>query len=130
MISVDNITSIDELHKYYTPTNWTELRPPTHWFTSLIPNSSPPVVVGGQDATDTATADIEMYDNFSNSWNKVGLLSSIRNYVTVSAIYNNALIVFGGYTKVSRSKIAAKSSSLTLVELGQAELLYYAIIDY
>ena len=43
--------------------------------------------------------------------------------VAVAAIYNNAIVVIGGCTE--GGNIAnCKSSSLTLVELGQAELLH------
>ena len=59
---------------------------------------------------------------------KVGSLPSARSYVTVSAMHNNAIIVIGGYTK-TRNKLTAKSSSVTLMELGQAELLHHSIID-
>ena len=128
-IPVANITSVDQHHRYDTPIHWIKLTDAIHWYTSLIPNSSPPVVVGGQDLTNTATADIRMYDNSNNSWKKVGSLSSARSYVTVSTICNNAVIVIGGYTE-TRSKISARLSSLKLLQLGQAELFHYAIIDY
>ena len=114
--------------KHNAPTNWIKMTEATHWFTSLIPNSYPPVLVGGQNATNTAVSDINMYDYLNNSWKKIGSLSSARSYVTASAMYNNAIIVIGGYTK-TRNKISAKSSSVTLMELGQAELLHYSIID-
>ena len=114
--------------KHNVPTNWIKMTEATHWFTSLIPNSYPPVLVGGQNATNTAVSDINMYDYLNNSWKKIGSLSSARSYVTVSAIYNNAIIVIGGYTK-TKNKISAKSSSVTLMELGQAEFLHYSIID-
>ena len=100
----------------------------THWFTSVIPNSTPPVVVGGQNTNDTAMADINMYDYFNNTWKKVGSLSSALSYVTVSAMDNNAIIVIGGYTE-TKNKVSFKSSSVILMELGQAELLHPLIID-
>ena len=42
--------------------------------------------------------------------------------VAVAAVYNNAIIMIGGCTNASIGN--AKSSSLTVVELGQAELLH------
>ena len=103
------------------PTKWTELTLPTHWYTDLVPNTSPPVVVGGEDTAGTMpTADIKMYADSNKSWKKIGSLSSARSCVAVAAVYNNAIVVIGGCTRADN----AKSSSLTIVELGQAELLH------
>ena len=107
-----------------TRTKWTELTAPDHWHTALVPSSSPPVVVGGHDRTGTTpSTDIMMYDNSNNSWEKIGSLSSARSRVAVAAVYSNAVVVIGGCT--TGDTIAnLKSSSLTVVELGQAELLH------
>ena len=124
---VANITSsIDQQHNSDTPTKWTQLTATDHWCIALVPSSSPPVVVGGRDHTSdggTPTADIKMYDNSNKSWKKIGSLSSARSCVAVAAVYNNAIVVIGGYTK-GGSIADGKSSSLTVVELGQAELLH------
>ena len=124
-LPVANITeSIDQQHNSDTPTKWTELIVATHWRTALVPSSSPPVVVGREDKTVTIpTADIKMYDNSNKSWKKIGSLSSARFAVAVAAVYNNAIVVIGGCTKAD-TMANARSSSLTVVELGQAELLH------
>ena len=124
-IPVANITaSLDQHHNSNTPTKWTKLTAADHWYTALVPSSSPPVVVGGEDTTGTIpTADIKMYDNSNKSWKKIGSLSSARSCATAAAVYNNAIVVIGGCTK-GGSMANAKSSSLTVVELGQAELLH------
>ena len=124
-IPVANITASDDQQRNSdTPTKWTELTPADQYNTALVPSSSPPVVVSGQDATGKIlTADIKMYDNSNKSWKKIGSLSSARSCVAVAAVYNNAIVIIGGYTKGGSGTIA-KSSSVTVVELGQAELLY------
>ena len=128
-IPVANITaSGDQQHNWYwyTPTKWTKLTAADHWWTALVPSSSTPVVVGGKDHSDkggVATADIKMYDNSNKSWKKIGSLSSARSVVAVAAVYNNAIIIIGGCTK-GGSVANAKSSSVRIVEVGQAELLY------
>ena len=124
-IPVANITaSIDQQHNSDTPTKWTKLTAADHWATTLVPSSFPPVVVGGEDKTGTiSTADIKMYDNSNKSWKKIGSLSSARSEVAVAAVYNNAIIVIGGCTK-GDTIANAESSSLTVVELGQTELLH------
>ena len=105
-------------------TKWIELTMPAHLLTNLIPGSSPPVVLGGEDATcATTTADIEMYDNFYRSWKKIGSLPYAKSRVAVTAISNNAIIVIGGCTKPD-TLADRRSSSLAVVELGQVELLY------
>ena len=125
-LPVANITaSIEEQHKVTSSTSsrWTELTELTHSCTVLVPNSSPPVVVGGWKNSDkTPTADIKIYDNSDHSWRKVGSLSSAKFHPGVAAVDNNAVIIIGGCTK-GGSKDDYKSSSLTVVELGQAELL-------
>ena len=122
-IPVANITaSIDQQHNSDTPTKWTELTAADHWYTALVPSSSPPVVVGGDDITGT-TADIKMYDKPNKSWKKIGSLTSARSLAAVAAVYNNAIIIIGGCTKTD-TRTNAKSSSVTVVELGQAELLH------
>ena len=117
-------SSIDQQYNSDTPTKWTELTATDHWYTALVPSLSPPVVVGGQYG-DTPTADIKMYDNSNKSWKKIGSLyiSSARSGVAIAAVYNNGIVVIGGYTK-GGGMANAKSSSLKLVELGQAELLH------
>ena len=64
-----------------------------------------------------------MYDNSNKSWKKIGSLSSARSGAAVAAVYNNAIIIIGGYTK-GGSKANRESSSVRVVELGQAELLH------
>ena len=126
-IPVTNITvSGDQQLNSHTPTKWTELNAADHWFTALVASSSPPVVVGGRDHSDkgaTPTADIKMYDDSNKSWKKIGSLSSARSYVAVAAVYNNAIIIIGGCTK-GDTTANVKPSSVTVVELGQAELLH------
>ena len=123
-IPVVNITAsiLDQQHNSDTPTKWTELTLYDYWRTALIPSSSPPVVVGGRDHMDdggTPKADIKMYDNSNKSWKKIGSLSSARSRIAVAAVHNNAIVVIGGCNASN-----AVSSSLTIVELGQAELLH------
>ena len=124
-ILVANITSsTEQQHNSDTPIKWTELTEsePDHWCTALVPSSSPLVVVGGQNKTGMPTADIKMYDNSDKSRKKIGSLSSARSGVAVAAVYNNAIVVIGGYTK-GDTLANRVSFSLTVVELGQAELL-------
>ena len=123
-IAVANITaSIDQQHNSDISTKWIVVTAADHWSANLVPSSSPPVVVGGEDTTGTPTADIKMYDNSKKLWKKIGSLSSARSRVAVTAIYNNGIVVIGGCTK-GDTMANRESSTLTVVELGQAELLH------
>ena len=124
-IPVANITaSIDQQHNRDKPSKWTKLTSAKHQNIALVSNSSPPVVVGGDDITATIpTPDIKIYDNSNKSWKKIGSLSFARSKVAVSAVYNNAIIIIGGCTK-GGGIANAESSSVTVVELGQAKLLH------
>jgi len=118
---VADITSPVKQH-----TSWTKLVPTSHADVVLVPNSSPPVVIGGhwwsQGTTGNkldATANIEMYDDSTKTWNKIDSLSFARTTTAVAAIGNNAIVVIGGCTDANNFA----SSAITTVELGQAELL-------
>ena len=126
-IPVANITSpIDQNHSSDIPTKWTELTAVDHCFTVLVPSSSPPVIyiVGGWNySDDTPTADVKVYNNSNKLWKKIGSLSSARSLIAVAAVYNNVIITIRGCTKGDNVS-NRKPSSMTVVELGQAELLH------
>ena len=115
------IASIDHQSNNDMPPQWTKLPAINPYRTALVPCLSLPVIAGGKDATGTPTSDIKMYDNLNKSWKKIGSLSFARCGVAITSVHNNAIIVIGGYT-TGGSKINRKSSNLTVVELGQAEL--------
>ena len=119
---VANITaSIDRQHNNTTSSKWTELTAVTDFYAALVSGSSPPVIVGGWNHSDkTSTADIKMYDNSDHSWRSVGSLSSARHFVAVAAVDDNVIVVIGGCTK-GGSMADRRSSSLTVVELGEAK---------
>ena len=118
----DIIRSADQLQQLPTGdtrAKWNIIANATHWFTTLVPNSSPPAVAGGQDKNGiTTTSNIEMYDDSSKSWKKIASLSSARSVVAIAVVKNNTIMVIGGYSKGGNGAIA-KACSLTTVELGQ-----------
>ena len=122
-IPVADIVALDDqIQSRTTTTKWTELGAATHWGASLLPNSSPPIIIGGEDTTNATTADIKLYDDSSKSWKSIKFLTSARSYAAVAATSSDGIIVIGGCTK-GGSGDNWNSSSLKLVELGQAELL-------
>ena len=122
-IPVDDITrSGDQQQTSDTSTKWITMINGTHWYTTLVPSSFPPVVVGGEDRSGTTTSDIKIYDDSNKSWKNISSLSSARSQVGIAAVNNNAIIVIGGYTK-GDSVDNRYSSSVVTVELGQAQLV-------
>ena len=118
-IPVDAITrSGDQQQTSDTATKWITMTNATHWSAALVPSSSPPVVFGGNDPTQTP--DIKMYVDSSKSWKTIASLSSAKSAVAIAAVNNNAIIVIGGCCG-GASVNDALSSSLTTVELGQAQ---------
>ncbi|XP_065902784.1 uncharacterized protein [Dysidea avara] len=102
---------------------WVKLTP-THpyWSITVLPNSSPPVIVGGRDRSGKESTDcIKMYDSSYNSWKTIATLPSRRGRVAVATISNNSIIVIGGIAQMG-GQDTSKAYNLTLVELGQAEL--------
>ena len=95
---------------------WKELSAATHYETTTIPYSNPPVIIGG-DIRGIPTSDVSLYDIHNNSWIKVDSITSARASIGVSLVNSNTIIVIGGNTK-GGSVEAAKASSLTKVEIG------------
>ena len=124
-IPVVTITdSIDQQCKGDTHTKWIKLTATDHWEISLVPSSSPLMIVGGQDINGTAIADIKIYNDSNNSWeNTQLLLESPRSYAAVVALENDDFIVIGGCTKGNTADNAVLTS-LKVVELGEAKLLH------
>ena len=125
-LPVTTITaSIDRQHNSAISFRWTKLNAATRAYTTLVPGSFPPIIVGGWDHSDkTSTADIKMYDNSDHSWRSVGSLSSARSCVGVATVDNNEIVVIGGCTKGDNT-YDLNSSSLTIVELGEVDGLLH-----
>ena len=97
---------------------WKKLSPAPHRNTVTVPYSNPPVVIGGSNHDDSVpTSDVSLYDSSSNSWRKVGSLTSARDSAGVVLLNSNILIVVGGACGGEGIE-AAMASSLTLVEIG------------
>ncbi|XP_065884066.1 uncharacterized protein [Dysidea avara] len=122
-IPVTYITRSNDLEESsIAPVKWITLTAATHWYANLVPNSYPPVVVGGHDQNGSMpTADIQIYEDSSKSWRNIALLSSAKTRLGIAAVNDSAIIVLGGCTK-SNSPANVKSSSLSTVELGQAQI--------
>ena len=113
------ILSFDQsLSPGVVPVQWKELSAATHYYTTTIPCSNPPVIIGGCIRSITVlTTNVSLYDIHKNSWRKVDSLTNARMNIGVSLINSNTIIAIGGNTQ-GGSVEAAMSSCLTTVEIG------------
>ena len=119
-LSIDMITSTpDQL----TSNDWTKLPLPPHCHTAIIPNTSPPVIIGGQDTQGVPTTDIRVLDVPNNSWKKIASLTSPRACTAVVPINLDSILVIGGNTG-GRGVEEAKKHSITRVEKGSVRLCH------
>ena len=117
-LPVDIITSSTTTSNQ--PVQWMELPSAPHYNTITIPNSYPPVIMGG-NLQYVPTSDVAMLDESTNKWNTVSSLSSPRNCVAVVPIDSDTILVLGGTTG-GEGVAANKASSVTTVEKGRATL--------
>ena len=124
IISMDSLVEADQQSLTSSTSEddskWSELCPTPYWNTAIVPNTSPPVIIGGQDIQKKATNSISLYDDSGNSWRTVSSLPISCTQATVATI-NNVIIVAGGCTDVSTMETTT-ATILTSVVLGQLQL--------
>ena len=100
IILVDDILSLpQQTHSLSSTgkdnTKWHQLPDAPYWRTALVPNTSPPVIIGGEDEQVNTVNDITIYDDASKKWNKISSLPINCAHTTV-AVNNQSIIVMGG----------------------------------
>ena len=98
-------------------TKWHQLACAPYWRTALVPNTSPPVIIGGNDELDNAVNDITIYDEKRNEWNKISSLPINCAFATV-AVINQSIIVMGGCTD-TKTTDTLDATALSDVNVGQ-----------
>jgi len=116
---------VEKLISLYTKrsSSWNKLPQFPCVCTSLIPNLSTPVAIGGyvfEHNQKVSTQNMYMYGS-NKEWQQVGRLTSPRSQSAVISINNNSVVVIGGsaYMGVASNHVGP----LTTVELGQVELI-------
>ena len=125
IITMDSLVGTEQLQSLTSSTSeddnkWNQLFKTPHWKTVIVPNTSPPVIIGGRDNQDKTVNNISVYDDSSNSWRTVSTLPISCAGATVATI-NDTIIVAGGYTDRSTVE-TTNATTLTSVVLGQLEL--------
>ena len=124
IISMDSLVGADQQSLTSSTSEddnkWSELCLTPYWNTAIVPNTSPPVIIGGDDNQSKPVNNISLYDDSSDSWRTVSSLPISCARATVATI-NDVIIVAGGCTDGSTSE-TTNATSLTSVVLGQLEL--------
>ena len=101
-------------------TQWHKLANAPYWKASLVPNTSPPVIIGGEDKQDNTVNDITIYDDTSNEWKKISTIPINCVYTTV-AVINQSIIVIGGCSDTKTAE-TCDTTALSDVNIGQLVL--------
>ena len=120
LIDINEIISKQQLTTSTGEDNkWSRLADAPYFKTTIIPNSSPPVIIGGSDEQHKTTNDITLYDDVTKSWRRVSSIPTNCSYTTVTII-NNVIIVAGGCVN-TKTRETANATSLTSVVMGHLE---------
>ena len=101
-------------------TKWHTLANAPYWRTALVPNTSPPVIIGGDDKQGNTVNDITMYDDTNNRWKKIASLPTNCAHTTV-AVINDCIIVMGGASDTKTDE-TINATALSDVNVGQLVL--------
>ena len=102
--------------------HWTKLPPAPHYFTTIIPKSCLPVIIGGS-IQGVPTVDIRVLDIPNNYWKKIASLTTARDTTAVVPINHDSILVIGGTTG-GRGPKEAKAHSISRVEKGSVRLCH------
>jgi len=120
MIALNDIISKPQLSlKSSTDDNkWHQLADAPYRRTTVLPNTSPPVIIGGEDKQGNTVNNITVYDDASNRWKKISTIPINCAYTTV-AVINQSIIVMGGCsdTKTDKNRNATALSDVNIGDL-------------
>ena len=101
-------------------TQWHRMANAPYWKTSLVPNTSPPIIIGGSDEQFNTVNDITLYDDTSNGWKKISTIP-INCASTIVAVINQSIIVMGGCSNAKTAE-TRDATALSDVNIGQLVL--------
>ena len=95
---------------------WVSLPDAPLWYCALVPTSTPPVILGGENENGEVVATAAIYDQATQLWRKIDSVKLPTNvaYATAALAGKNAIIVIGGCTDTKTTN-AASFTSLTKV---------------
>ena len=120
MIDIDSLLGMEQqliTQSFDDDNRWIQLPSTPYWNAAIVPNTYPPVIIGGRNKQDKGVNHIFLYDNY---WRLVSSLPFNSTSGTVSKI-SNGIIVTGGHG-YGKSEDTVNATILTTVVLGQLEL--------
>ena len=131
IIPIDDILSLpQQTHSLSSTdkdnTKWHQLADAPYWRTALVPNTSPPVIIGGDDKQDITVNNITIYDDASNKWNIISSVP-INCALTTVAVINQSIIVMGGCSNAKTTE-TVNATALSDVNVGLL-VLYNSPVD-
>jgi len=117
------ISTIDNLIDHSTTSSsanddkWTSLCDTPYWRATIVPQTTLPVILGGEDKQHNATDTIMAYDDSTNSWRTILSLPIKCNHTTIIT-FSHSIIMAGGCTS-NRTVPIANNTSLTSVMIGE-----------
>jgi len=125
IIPINEIISEPHLGKAFTSSEdeasnkWSTFGVAPLWRTGILPNSSPPVLIGGCDKQRNSSHDITIYDDITKKWRKVSSLPFSCAYTTVTNV-GKTVVVAGGCADM-KTEESMDATSLTSIIMGHLE---------
>ena len=121
-IPVNAIYSETQTFTSYQTYNWNNFLVVPHGYSAIIPNSCPPVIVGGSKKG-VHVYEISVLDILNTSWRNIASLATAKAATAVVPINHDSILVIGGYTS-GRGVDGALTHSITTVEKGTVKLYH------
>ena len=122
-IPVDVILSVEtQTFTSYQTHMWNNLLVVPYGYSAIIPNSCPPVIVGGSKKG-FHTSEISVLDVPNSSWKNIASLTTAKAATAVVPVKHDSILVIGGYTS-GRGVEGALTHSIATVEKGTARLYH------
>lgn len=98
---------------------WVPLPDAPLWYSALVPTSSPPVILGGEDKNGEVVATATIYEQASQLWRQVDpvRLPAGLAYTTVAQAGKNAIMIIGGCTNTKTTNDASSTSLATVMKV-------------
>lgn len=98
---------------------WVSLPDAPLWYCALVPTSSPPVLLGGEDKNGELVATATIYEQATQLWRQVDpiKLPTGLAYTTVAQAGKHVIIVIGGCTNTNTTQDASSTSLDTVTKI-------------
>lgn len=98
---------------------WVSLPDAPLWYSALVPASSPPVILGGENKNGEVVATATIYEQATQLWQQVDpvKLPTGLAYATVAQAGRDAIIVVGGCTNTKTTNDASSTSLANVIKI-------------